>query len=53
MKISTIAIVELEDSKIKIILPNTDGGHAIAIRLAEIFGAVKGIAILHRTEPKR
>jgi len=48
MKVSTVAVVELADEKIRVRLPDTPDGHAIGVRLAELFAAKTGVAILHR-----
>jgi len=48
MEISTVAIIKLEDKKLRVILPDTPDGHAIGVKLSEIFAAKTGVAILHR-----
>jgi len=47
-RISTVAILELADEKIRVRLPDTPDGYAIGVRLAEIFAAKTGATILHR-----
>ena len=49
---SSVAIVELIDGRIRVRMPDTPDGHAIGVRLSEIFGAFTGLAILHRKRPK-
>jgi len=47
-RISTVAILELADEKIRVRLPDTPDGYAIGVRLSEIFAAKTGVTILHR-----
>lgn len=53
MKMSIVAIVELEENKIRVRLPDTADGYAIGVRLAELLGSTKGVALLHRTPPRK
>jgi len=50
---SSVAIIELVDGKVKVKLPKTEDGYAIGVRLSELLAGKNGVAILHRTEPKR
>jgi len=47
-RISSVAVVELADEKIRVRLPDTPDGYAIGVKLSEIFAAKTGVAILHR-----
>jgi len=52
MKRSTVAVVELNDDHVLVRLPDTPDGYAIGVRLAEIFAAKTGVAILHRRKQR-
>jgi len=51
-KMSVVAVATLECLKVKIVLPQTPEGYAIATRLAEKLSAETGVAIVHTKEPK-
>jgi len=47
-RISSVAVVELNDDHVLVRLPDTPDGYAIGVKLSEVFAAKTGVAILHR-----